>query len=196
MNDWWDYLEHSQKGQERKGHKYYARVAVGTDKFGRTKYRYFYSDSEWKAYKAGGTGSNKTAVDRQMNRLKIASKNMMYGNSLVTSYGTSQIPKDGSKWKVDNAGDSGYHTDKEAKGLSGYHTIVNEKGEKKRVNDGVGTYMDHYDPVYRHEKGVEDAEKRKKTKLSRTAKRAYHKTSITVKKGAMTVERLLAKLKK
>lgn len=26
MNDYWDYLEHGLKGEERKGHKYYARV--------------------------------------------------------------------------------------------------------------------------------------------------------------------------
>lgn len=26
MTDWWDYLAHSKEGQERKGHKYYARA--------------------------------------------------------------------------------------------------------------------------------------------------------------------------
>lgn len=33
MNDWWNYLAHSEVGGERKDHKYYARVVVGTDIF-------------------------------------------------------------------------------------------------------------------------------------------------------------------
>lgn len=41
MNDWWNYLVHSEVGGERKNHKYYARVVVGTDKHGRVQYRYF-----------------------------------------------------------------------------------------------------------------------------------------------------------
>ena len=50
MNDYWDYLEHGQEGQERKGHKYYARVPVGKNKLGFTKYRYFYDAREYGAY--------------------------------------------------------------------------------------------------------------------------------------------------
>lgn len=34
MNDYWNYLAHGELGKERKGHKYYARVVVGTDKRG------------------------------------------------------------------------------------------------------------------------------------------------------------------
>lgn len=50
MNDYWDYLEHGLKGKERKGHKYYARVPVGTNKLGFTQYRYFYDPREYGAY--------------------------------------------------------------------------------------------------------------------------------------------------
>lgn len=50
MNDYWNYLAHSQEGQERKGHKYYARVAVGRNKLGFTQYRYFYDAREYGAY--------------------------------------------------------------------------------------------------------------------------------------------------
>ena len=32
MNDYWNYLAHGELGKERKGHKYYARVAVGRNK--------------------------------------------------------------------------------------------------------------------------------------------------------------------
>lgn len=50
MNDWWDYLEHSELGKERKGHKYYARVRTGTNKLGFPQYRYFYDAREYGAY--------------------------------------------------------------------------------------------------------------------------------------------------
>ena len=56
MNDWWDYLEHGQLGEERKGHKYYARVAVGKNKFGFTQYRYFYDAREYGAYMSRKNG--------------------------------------------------------------------------------------------------------------------------------------------
>ena len=52
MNDWWDYIAHAQKAQEREGHKYVARVEVGT-KNGHTLYRYFYSNEEYEAYRNG-----------------------------------------------------------------------------------------------------------------------------------------------
>ncbi len=42
------------KGKERENHRYYARVATGTDKKGHAKYRYFYSRDEWAAYQRSG----------------------------------------------------------------------------------------------------------------------------------------------
>lgn len=50
MNDYWNYLAHGELGKERKGHKYYARVAVGRNKLGFTQYRYFYDAREYGAY--------------------------------------------------------------------------------------------------------------------------------------------------
>ena len=50
MNDYWNYLAHGDLGKERKGHKYYARVAVGRNKLGFTQYRYFYDAREYGAY--------------------------------------------------------------------------------------------------------------------------------------------------
>lgn len=59
MNDWWDYLEHgwfgkSNKGKEMPNHRYYARVATGTDKNGNTRYRYFYKKDDYAAYIRSG----------------------------------------------------------------------------------------------------------------------------------------------
>lgn len=50
MNDYWDYLSHSEVGGERKGHKYYARVLLGRNKLGFNQYRYFYDAREYGAY--------------------------------------------------------------------------------------------------------------------------------------------------
>lgn len=36
MNDYWNYLAHGELGKERKGHKYYARIAVGKNRLGYT----------------------------------------------------------------------------------------------------------------------------------------------------------------
>lgn len=56
--DYWDFIAHSQKGAERDGHKYYARVQTGTNKLGFPQYRYFYDAREYGAYmtsqKSGG----------------------------------------------------------------------------------------------------------------------------------------------
>ena len=48
-NDWWGYLAHARKAQERPDHKYVARVEIGVKK-GKTLYRYFYSQKEYEAY--------------------------------------------------------------------------------------------------------------------------------------------------
>lgn len=52
MNDYWNYLAHGELGKERKGHKYYARIAVGKNRLGYTQYRYFYDAREYGAYMA------------------------------------------------------------------------------------------------------------------------------------------------
>lgn len=59
MNDYWNYLAHSEM-KEREGHKYYARVIVGTDRNGRVQYRYFYDAREYGAWKTRQQKSNKS----------------------------------------------------------------------------------------------------------------------------------------
>lgn len=109
MNDWWDYLEHSAKGEERKGHKYYARVAVGRNKLGFTQYRYFYDAREYGAY-----------MTRQKNNRYSpkfeGKKNTTY---FVTGKGTSMV----------NGGTANKDIQR-AKGLGVYttHYLSNEKG--------------------------------------------------------------------
>lgn len=49
--DYWECIAHSQKGEERANHRYYAREQVGTTRLGFPKYRYFYDAREYGAYK-------------------------------------------------------------------------------------------------------------------------------------------------
>lgn len=68
-NDWLDYLQHGQQGKERKGHKYYARIAVGRNKLGFTQYRYFYDAREYGAYMANKQ-KDKSALDTVPHKAK------------------------------------------------------------------------------------------------------------------------------
>ncbi len=72
MNDYWDYLAHSQ-GEERAGHKYYARIPVGKNKLGFTQYRYFYDAREYGAYKTRKQKESNTA-DKNFGKQKTAVK--------------------------------------------------------------------------------------------------------------------------
>lgn len=109
MNDYWNYLAHGELGKERKGHKYYARVAVGRNKLGFTQYRYFYDAREYGAY-----------MTRQKNNRYSpkfeGKKNTTY---FVTGKGTSMV--DGGTANKDI---------QRAKGLGVYttHYLSNEKG--------------------------------------------------------------------
>lgn len=109
MNDYWNYLAHGDLGKERKGHKYYARVAVGRNKLGFTQYRYFYDAREYGAY-----------MTRQKNNRYSpkfeGKKNTTY---FVTGKGTSMV--DGGTANKDI---------QRAKGLGVYatHYLSNEKG--------------------------------------------------------------------
>lgn len=77
MNDWWDYLAHSEVGGERKNHKYYARVVLGADKHGNVQYRYFYDAREYGAYKTrmqkGGNADSFGPFGSEKNRVKTGS---------------------------------------------------------------------------------------------------------------------------
>lgn len=113
MNDYWNYLAHGELGKERKGHKYYARVAVGRNKLGFTQYRYFYDAREYGAY-----------MTRQKNNRYSpkfeGKKNTTY---FVTGKGTSMV--DGGTANKDI---------QRAKGLGVYttHYLSNEKKNSDR----------------------------------------------------------------
>lgn len=85
MNDWRDYLEHSQLGKEREGHKYYARVADGTDRLGRIRYRYFYDAREYGAYMTNQKQSGSTGNGIRKNGEK---RSTYY----ITGRGSAMIP--------------------------------------------------------------------------------------------------------
>lgn len=68
MNDWWDYIAHAQKAQEREEHKYIARVEVGTRR-GRVLYRYFYTMDQYKRYLAGKEKGVKSELEKRQSPL-------------------------------------------------------------------------------------------------------------------------------
>lgn len=65
QNDWWKYLAHAAKAEEMPGHKYIARVEIGTRR-GKTLYRYFYTMDQYKYYLSQQkTGAKSEAEKRQ-----------------------------------------------------------------------------------------------------------------------------------
>lgn len=79
MNDYWNYLAHGELGKERKGHKYYARVAVGRNKLGFTQYRYFYDAREYGAY-----------MTRKRQGIPESSRSKIKGRTVFTT-GTGKV---------------------------------------------------------------------------------------------------------
>ena len=108
MNDYWNYLAHGDLGKERKGHKYYARVAVGRNKLGFTQYRYFYDAREYGAY----------MTRQKHNRYSPKFEGKKNTTYFVTGKGTSMV--DGGTANKDI---------QRAKGLGVYttHYLSNEK---------------------------------------------------------------------
>lgn len=127
-NDWWDYLAHAQKSEEREGHKYIARVEVGT-KRGRTIYRYFYTMDQYKRYLQGKENGVKTEIekrqspiynlkrvvtqikallkdqdqaknDRSLKKRKDASKRITYDRALLQAAGKDFIDSVKNKLKI------------------------------------------------------------------------------------------------
>lgn len=89
MNNWWDYLEHGQEGQERKGHKYYARIITGTDKHGRIQYRYFYDAREYGAYK---TQKQQADKNRKVFSEESVQKKTKGRTNIITGWGNTGLP--------------------------------------------------------------------------------------------------------
>lgn len=109
MNDWWNYLEHSGFGKERKGHKYYARVRTGTNKLGFPQHRYFYDAREYGAYmtrqngtlqfiKNNGKGNGGSPNDRK-GRGKDDGKHTTYVTGVGTMTGMQYAQADIEKSK-------------------------------------------------------------------------------------------------
>lgn len=69
MNDYWNYLAHARKAEERDDHKYIERVPIGTNK-GKTIYRYFYTEQEYQAYLNKKESEKKSASANNNESLK------------------------------------------------------------------------------------------------------------------------------
>lgn len=110
MNDWWNYLEHSGLGKERKGHKYYARVQTGTNKLGFPQYRYFYDAREYGAYIANQKNGKGNPLTR---------KTKGY-TTYVTGVGKQMLPASIANEDVNRL---------RGTGVASTHKMTNEKGE-------------------------------------------------------------------
>lgn len=89
-NDWWDYLRHSET-KEREGHKYYARVPVGTDKRGYTEYRYFYDAREYGAWK---TRQQKASQQPSKFDSETKPRKAKGRTTFITGWGNDGLPDD------------------------------------------------------------------------------------------------------
>ncbi len=89
MNDYWEYLAHGQEGQERKGHKDYARIITGTDKHGRIQYRYFYDAREYGAYK---TQKQQADKNRKVFSDESVQKKTKGRTNIITGWATPACP--------------------------------------------------------------------------------------------------------
>lgn len=125
MNDYWNYLAHGELGKERKGHKYYARVAVGRNKLGFTQYRYFYDTREYGAY-----------MTRQKNNRYSpkfeGKKNTTY---FVTGKGTSMVNGGTANKDIQRAKGLGVYTTRYLSNEKGTPTGATATSEAKTVKD-------------------------------------------------------------
>jgi hypothetical protein len=98
MNDWWNYLVHSEVGGERKNHKYYARVVVGTDKHGRVQYRYFYDAREYGAYKTRKQNADKNHKIFSEDPKEL--KKVKGRTNIITGWGNTGLPNSSDLKKI------------------------------------------------------------------------------------------------
>lgn len=82
IGDWWDYIAHAQKSQERSDHKYIARVEVGTRR-GKILYRYFYTIDQYKRYLSGKEKGTKSELEKRQSPLhNLKRLGQQFGNLL------------------------------------------------------------------------------------------------------------------
>lgn len=98
MNDWWNYLAHSEVGGERKDHKYYARVVVGTDKRGLVQYRYFYDAREYGAYKTRKQNADKNHKIFSKDPKEL--KKVKGRTNIITGWGNTGLPSSSNLKKI------------------------------------------------------------------------------------------------
>lgn len=136
MNDWWNYLAHSEVGGERKGHKYYARVVAGTDRFGRVRYRYFYDAREYGAYKTRKQqAANRPGKmsDEQTTETKKANGR----TNIITGWGNTGLPSKSDMKEIKKTKPTKLNgkTSTLANGVRGFdRTITFFRGATKRTS--------------------------------------------------------------
>lgn len=96
MNDYWEYLAHAQKSEERKGHKYIARVEIGT-KRGKTIYRYFYTMDQYKRYLKGKENGVKTEVEKRQDPIYNLNRVVTQIKTLLKDQKQAKNDRDSSK---------------------------------------------------------------------------------------------------
>lgn len=125
MNDWWAYLAHSELGGERKNHKYYARVVAGTDKRGRTLYRYFYDAREYGAYKT----RKQQAANRprkMSDDAPVETKKTKGRTNIITGWGNTGLPSKADMKEIKKTKPSKLNGKKStrAKGVRGFNRTI------------------------------------------------------------------------
>lgn len=172
MNDWWDYLEHSELGKERKGHKYYARVRTGTNKLGFPQYRYFYDAREYGAYM---TRQNKTFQNIKNNGLQTAGRVALQ--------------------EQDRKPDDGKHTNY----VTGHGPMTSMKYAQRDITTskvlGVDTLRTHSKPgkYFDEYTGSSASATTKRIHDNKTVRKAKRNVQAAAKKGKAKVASLLRK---
>lgn len=102
--DYWKFMEHGLfgKGSERKDHKYYQRVEVGTDRNGNTEYYYFYSKEAYDNYRrsrAIGRGDDPDRKPTRAQQKEWAKQKILNGKARLTGeYRRERHPNGRGAW--------------------------------------------------------------------------------------------------
>jgi len=177
VNDYWDYLSHGLFGKEWKSHKYYMRVADGTNKNGRPKYLYFYSKAAYDAYR----NTTKPKPTRAQQKEWDKTRQLAGWKRLTGAYRLEHHPNGRT---VHIATEQYVDRDGQTKLRKKY--ISAEEADRLR------------DAKYRKQRAENETADEKKTRMKDAKKRYKKKTSAArrkraAQKGAQTVARLLGK---
>ena len=171
------------KGSERKDHKYYQRVEVGTDRNGHTEYYYFYSKEAYENYQRSRAVSRGDDPDRKPTRAQQkewAKQKILNGKARLTGeYRRERHPNGRGAWVATEE-----YEDKDGK----------LKLRKKYISGDEATRL--RDNMYRKKRAEAETAKEKKARMKAAKKRYNKKMSAarrkrTVQKGAQRVALLL-----